>query len=104
MHRVLLFAGIGLSLLAADGCGGGPSPPLAIAAARNAADTVRTLLFDHRDPDQRDWGGMTPLMWAARHGSLDAMRALLDAGANPAARDTRNGWTPLLHAVHTRQV
>ena len=103
MPRVLLFAGIGLSLLGSDGCGGGPSLPLAIAAARNAADTVRALLFDHHDPDQRDAGGVTPLMWAARHGAADAMRALLDAGADPAARDTRNGWTPLLHAVHTRQ-
>jgi len=104
MHRVLVFAGMGLSLLASDGCSGGPSLPLAIAAARNAADTVRTLLFDHHDPDQRDAGGVTPLMWAARYGAVDAMRALLDAGADPAARDLRNGWTSLLHAVHTRQL
>jgi ankyrin repeat protein len=104
MHRVLLFTGMGLSLLASGGCSPGPSLPLAIAAARNAADTVRTLLFDHHDPDQRDGGGVTPLMWAARHGAVDAMRALLDAGADPAARDTRNRWTPLLHAVHTRQL
>jgi ankyrin repeat protein len=104
MHRVLLFAGVGLSVLASDGCSGGPSLPLAIAAARDAADTVRALLSDRHDPDQRDAGGVTPLMWAARRGALAAMRALLDAGANPAARDTRTGWTPLLHAVHTRQL
>lgn len=104
MHRVMLFAGVGLSLLASDGCGDAPSLPLAIAAARNAADTVRTLLFDHHDPDQRDAGGVTPLMWAARHGAVEAMHALLDAGADAAARDTRSGWTPLLYAVHTRHL
>jgi len=95
MHRVLLFTGMGLSLLASGGCSPGPSLPLAIAAARNAADTVRTLLFDHHDPDQRDGGGLTPLMWAARHGAVDAMRALLDAGADPAARDEQRDNTPL---------
>jgi ankyrin repeat protein len=104
MPRVLLLAGIGLSILASDACAAGPSLPLALAAARNAVDVVRTLLTDHHDPDERDAGGMTPLMWAARSGAVDAMRALLDAGAEPSARGGRNSWTPLFHAIHTRQV
>jgi len=103
MPRVLLFAGVGLSLLACDACGGAPSLPLAIAAARNAADIVRSLLREQSDPDQRDPGGLTPLMWAARHGAVDAMRALIDGGADLAARDARRHWTPLLHAIHRRQ-
>jgi len=40
-------------------------------------------------------------MWAARHDALDAVAALLDAGAAVDRRDRRNGWTALQHAVHT---
>ena len=90
-------------MLGADACGGGPVLPLAIVAARNAADLVQQLLRDRHDPDARD-GGLTPLMWAARSGAVDAMRALLDGGSEPDARDTRNGWTPLHHAIHTGHV
>ena len=104
MHRFLLFAGMGLSLLALDGCGAGPALPLAVAAARNAADVVRALLQQKHDADERDDAGLTPLMWASRSGALDAMRVLLDSGADPGARDGRNGWTPLFHAVHKQQV
>src|SRR5438034_1745148 len=43
-------------------------------------------------------------MWAARSDAIEAMTALLDGGADPNARDLRNGWTPLLHAIHRRHV
>ena len=43
-------------------------------------------------------GGMTPLLFAARDGRLDAARVLLDAGASPNAADP-NGMTPLLMAI-----
>jgi ankyrin repeat protein len=41
-------------------------------------------------------------MWAARGGAIDAMTTLIDAGARVDARDGRNEWTPLQHAIHTR--
>jgi ankyrin repeat protein len=103
MHRLMLGLGIGVSLAAASACGAQPTLPLAIAAARNAADLVRALLLEHEDPDQRDVHGLTPLMWAARAGALDAMKTLLDSGATPAARDQRHGWTALFHAIHKRR-
>jgi ankyrin repeat protein len=104
MHRFMLLVGMGYALLAAPGCADAPMVPLALVAARNAVDTVRQLLAEGHQPDERDADGLTPLMWAARNGAVEAMTALLDAGADPNARDTRNGWTPLLHAIHTQRV
>src|SRR5258708_32074099 len=104
MRHFMLLLGIGLSALASDACADGPSLPLAIVAARNAADLVQPLLLAQPDPNQRDGSGLTPLMWAARTGAVDAMKTLLDGGADPTVRDVRNGWTPLFHAIHTRQV
>lgn len=89
--------------LAPGACGSGQMAPLARAASRNAADTVRMLVAEGGDPDALDATGLTPLVCAARTGALDAMRVLLDAGADPSIRDRRNGWTALLHAVHRRQ-
>jgi len=103
MHRLLLHLGVGLSLIATSACGTEPTLPLAIAAARNAADLVRALLLEHHNPNQRDAHGLTPLMWAARAGAVDAMTTLLDGGADAGARDLLNGWTPLFHAIHQRQ-
>jgi ankyrin repeat protein len=43
-------------------------------------------------------GGMTPLMYAARDGSLDAARVLIEAGADLNVVDP-NGMTPLMMAI-----
>jgi Ankyrin repeats (3 copies)/Ankyrin repeats (many copies) len=104
MHRFMLRLGIGISLIAASACGAEPTLPLAIVAARNAADLVRALLLQNHNPNERDAHGLTPLMWAARAGAIDAMKTLLDGGADPAVRDVANGWTPLFHAIHKGQV
>lgn len=104
MHRFMQLLGLGASLIAASGCGSEPTLPLAIAAARNAADRVHSLLVERHDPNERDSGGVTPLMWAARAGAVDAMNALLDGGADPNVPDLTNGWTPLVHAIHKSQI
>lgn len=103
MHRFLLRPGAAAAIIASLGCANTPAGPLALVAARNTAATVRQLLAEGHEPDERDRDGLTPLMWAVRNGAVDAMSALLDAGADPDARDRRNGWTPLLHAIHTQQ-
>jgi ankyrin repeat protein len=46
-------------------------------------------------------GGLTPLVFAAREGSLEAARVLLDAGAK-VNQVTEYGWTPLLVATNNR--
>jgi ankyrin repeat protein len=104
MRHFMLLAGMGIGLIAAGACGAGPSLPLALVAARNAVATVRQLLSEGHAADERDSGGLTALMWASRAGAVDAMAALLDAGANPNARDERHGWTPLMHAIHAQHV
>ena len=104
MHRFMLLVGMGMGLLATPGCADGPSLPLALVAARNAVATVRQLLGEGQPPDERGPDGLTALMWAARTGAVDAMAALLTAGADPNARDARFGWTPLLHAIHKQHI
>jgi ankyrin repeat protein len=47
-------------------------------------------------------GGLSPLMYAARHGALDAIDALIEAGAEPDAYDPE-GYTPLLLAIMNAQ-
>ncbi|CAI4215619.1 unnamed protein product [Parascedosporium putredinis] len=46
--------------------------------------------------------GPTPIWWAARDGSLNCIRALLSAGANPNIRISHNGETPLFEATMKR--
>jgi hypothetical protein len=103
MRRFMLALGMGYSMIASAACGPSPSQPLAAAAVANAADAVRRLLAQGRSADDSDESQLTALMWAARFDAVDAMAVLLDAGANPNARDTRNRWTPLLHAIHRQQ-
>jgi uncharacterized protein len=52
-------------------------------------------------PREPDGGELTPLVYAARVGSIDAARALLDASAD-VNEVTRYGWSPLLAATQNR--
>ena len=103
MHRFMLHLGVGISMIAASACSAEPALPLAIAAARNATDLVRSLLLQNHNPNEHEANGLTPLMWAARSGSIDAMTILLEGGADPGVRDLVNGWDALFHAIHTGQ-
>jgi serine/threonine-protein phosphatase 6 regulatory ankyrin repeat subunit B len=44
-------------------------------------------------------GGLTPLLLAARQGSIESAQALLDAGADINAAEADYGFTPLLEAI-----
>jgi ankyrin repeat protein len=87
------------------------------AAAENHAEAVRLLVESGADPNARSApvsftvtqptftvrtklprGGWTPLMYAARQGSLDAARALARAGANLNLTDP-DGTSPLVLAI-----
>lgn len=59
---------------------------------------VRT---NRRAPREADGGELTALVYAARTGSIDAARALLDGGAK-VNQTTRYGWSPLLAATQNQ--
>jgi ankyrin repeat protein len=94
MHRFMLLIGMGTSLVAANACAATPRTPLTTAAAANDVDAIRRLLTDGHPPDEVS-DALTPLIWAARSGALDAIAVLLDAGAEIDGRDRATaGWTP----------
>jgi ankyrin repeat protein len=49
----------------------------------------------------KQWGGLTPLQFAAREGSFETVKVLLDAGAKVNQR-SEFGWTALLVATQNR--
>jgi ankyrin len=55
----------------------------------------------NRQAREADGGEITALVYAARAGSIDTARVLLDAGAD-VNQTTRYGWSPLLAATQNR--
>jgi ankyrin repeat protein len=105
MRRFMLPLGLGAALLAAGACAQGLETPLTDAAVRNDVAALRQLLADGHKADQRA-NGWTPLIWASRSGSIDAINVLLDAGADVnLPGPTGDDWdaTPLQHAILQRQ-
>ena len=49
----------------------------------------------------KQWGGLTPLLFAAREGNLETVKILLDAGAD-VNQTSEYGWTALLVATQNR--
>lgn len=70
---------------------------LADAARRGDVNRMRTLLEQGALVNVPDVWGNTPLLYAAREGHVEAVRALLRAGASPHGRD--GDMTPLAAAA-----
>ncbi len=68
---------------------------------RDGLGFVFTSGRPNRQAREPDGGELTPLIYAARAGSVDAARVLLDAGAD-VNQVTRYGWSPLLAATQNR--
>ncbi len=105
MHRLMLLLGLGAALLAAGACAQGPDTPLTRAAVRNDVAALRQLLDDGHKADERS-DSWTALIWASRSGSIEAIKLLLDSGADVnLPGPTGDDWdaTPLQHAILERQ-
>jgi ankyrin repeat protein len=73
--------------------------PLNLAATNGNAAMVGRLLKGGANPNA---GRESPVMTAARTGSPDVMKLLLDAGGNANARETARGQTALMWAASER--
>ena len=104
MHRCVLQLGLGAALLAASACAQHPHTPLTQAAARNDVVALRQLLADGHQADEHG-DSWTALIWASRSGSIEAIKLLLDSGADiNLPGPTEDNWdaTPLQHAILQR--
>ena len=71
-----------------------------INAAKGALSRFETpAKYAQRGPKQ--WGGLTPLIFAAREGDLETVKVLLEAGAK-INETSEYGWTALLTATQNR--
>ena len=73
-------------------------PPAPDAAAPPEADDVDVIVAGLVGAGG---GGLTPLIFAAREGSIESAKALIDGGAN-VNQTSEYGWTPLLTATNNR--
>lgn len=69
-----------------------------------APEVITSLIQRGADVNARDKGNWTALHLATRNGHVEAVRVLLDAGAELTVQDSKHGWTPLHLAVITGQV
>jgi len=93
-----------LLTLTLAGCRGlAPDTEVGRAAAAGGTADLTSLLEKGANPNQLDGSGVAPLHIAARLGRVESIEALLKAGAQVDLRDQRNGWTPLMHAIHKRR-
>jgi uncharacterized protein len=93
-----------VSVILLSGCGQPRRISLVQAAERGDTEAVQTLLSRGVDPNQKDSSGLTAIIVSARRGAVAAVEILLRHGADPNLRGGVNGWTPLMHAVHTNQL
>jgi ankyrin repeat protein len=76
--------------------------PLHLACQNRSAMMTKQLLAAKANPNAAKWNGATPLIDCARFGGDEAVQALLKAGADVNARDSRRGQNALMWAAAER--
>jgi uncharacterized protein len=99
LEELIRESGEDAVLADAGGQGGGDGEPCNV--ERDGLGFVLAGPPRNRGAREADGGEITPLVYAARTGSIDAARVLLEAGAD-VNQTTRYGWTPLLAATQNR--
>ena len=73
--------------------------PLLLAAYEGDVTTVKSLIDQGADVNQKDNSGMTALIWAASEGRLDVTKVLLAKGADVNVMHKQSYVTPLMAAA-----
>lgn len=96
------------SRAATDAASSDPAASDEEAIVANADDTAEADAVEEEDegivfnrPRPNDWGGLTPLIFAARQGDLESVKLLIEAGAD-VNQQSEFGWTALLTATQNR--
>jgi ankyrin repeat protein len=82
--------------------GSNMTPLHAAALSANGKEAVAALLKYPLDKERADSEGFQPVFYTIHKADTDLLRQMLDAGANPNARQMDDARTPLIHAVHER--
>ena len=98
--RLLVDAGAGLEAPTRIG----NLTPLHIGAEVGQGGTVRALLEAGANAESRNVNGSAPLHFAAMSGSVEAVVALVDHGADVNVREARWGQTPLMFAASRNRI
>ncbi len=93
-------AGAGRGGAAGAGRGPGTTPARGGTDAQAAADEAAAFAAFGRQSD-KDGGGLTPLVYAAREDCIECAQLLVEAHAD-VNQTTHYGWTPLLTATQNR--
>ncbi len=72
---------------------------LILAVKKGDADRVRTLLFAHVDPDEKNYAGITPMTIAGEKGNMEVIRLLVERGKADLNAPSSYGVTPLIAAA-----
>ena len=74
-------------------------PIMTVATVNGSLDAIKALLAGGADPNLKDDGGKTALMFAAEVGEINVVKTLLDNKADPNIKQDSTGDTVLLKAL-----
>ncbi len=95
MAKMLLAAGANTKAVTRDGL----ITPLFMACRNGDAPMIQAIIAAGADPNAADEHGTTPLMAAASAGNPDALKTLIEHGANVNAKEGVHGQTALMFAA-----